>query len=259
MRIVTSMSIITVDWQNTVLYDGRRVSDRIVAASIDSAVRIDVQYVQAASDVHDLLMPHDITPVLIALSPIPCLAQADMEKIAARGYNVLYFRRDDGTADDNVDQHTDVGVRAWAPPALPVAISAGASLMMASLAYTYDGHVIGKVPADHARAFVTELTGGGLSSDEQIRLCAEMADSFSGTDAVSAMIRRGLGRLAEREKMLRAFVRIGSVFGRSEYDGEIAAMAGGLGARLVVSQERVLVVADQPEGPPPLAADACIV
>jgi hypothetical protein len=268
------MSIITVDYQNTVLYDGRRPADRIIAAAIDEAIRIDVQYVKEAADLQDLLMPHDITPVLIGLSPITCISRADMEKIAQRGYNVLYFAvssanahenigvlGDTGALEDaNIDPHTDVGVRMWVPPALPIAISAGASLLMISLAHTYDGYVIGKVPPEHGKAFVSDLTGGGLSPDEQIRLCFDMSQSFSGMDAVSVMLRRGVGRLAERHAVLSALVQIGASFPRNPYEDDMATIAAGHGARLSVLQDRVLVVdllrADAASDA--LPADACI-
>lgn len=218
------MSIITVEYYNTVLFDGSRVSDRIIAASIDSAVLIDTQFMRDdpadfAEDLYDALAPHDVTPTLISLSPMKHITREVMEKIAVRGYNVLYFARTGDAADVDADSNAtdtfinagpgaDTGIRSWTAPAIPLALPAGASTMMISLAYINDGHRIGGLPALHGRAFVEDLTAG-IDGDAQMRLCAEIAKSFHGCDAVTAILRRGLGRLAERERILRELTAAG--------------------------------------------------
>lgn len=220
------MSVITVEYYNTVLFDGSRVSDRIIAASIDSAVLIDTQFMRDdpadfVEDLYDALAPHDVTPTLISLSPMKHITREVMEKIAVRGYNVLYFARAGDAGSVNADDTTnaadafinagpgaDTGIRSWTAPAIPLALPAGASTMMISLAYINDGHRIGGLPALHGRAFVEDLTAG-IDGDAQMRLCSEIAKSFHGCDAVTAILRRGLGRLAERERILRELMAAG--------------------------------------------------
>lgn len=203
--------VIEVDHKVTVIFNGKSVTDRIIASAIDNAALIDCSDIEDVEALISELILHDISPFLITLCELPFVTNDDWARIAQRGYPCVYvFAKSGGTA---VGEGCDVGIVRWTPPGIPVAWKGFAGRILMKIAFIYGGWMPEEKNPEDAAAFIADLT---VSTPElQMKMCDYLVTSAHGMDKLDRMMIRGHGRLAERERILSAM----------SADGTLAAMA----------------------------------